>query len=69
MQLSLSEMERRSWPWKRKSSDKAAAEKAAAEKAAVEKAAAVLDSAGASPPRPKSQSDQVGLDMNILFKK
>ncbi|XP_030512273.2 filament-like plant protein 4 [Rhodamnia argentea] len=46
-------MERRSWPWKRKSSDKAAAEKAA-----VEKAAAVLDSAGASPPRPKSQSNQ-----------
>lgn len=48
-------MERRSWPWKRKSSDKAAAEKAA-----VEKAAAILDSAGASLPPPKSQSDQVG---------
>lgn len=46
-------MERRSWPWKRKSSDKAAAEKAA-----VEKAVAILDTAGASLPPPKSQSDQ-----------
>lgn len=30
LQILQSEMDRRSWPWKKKSSDKAAAEKAAA---------------------------------------
>uniref|UniRef100_A0A5B7AF11 Putative filament-like plant protein 4 isoform X1 n=1 Tax=Davidia involucrata TaxID=16924 RepID=A0A5B7AF11_DAVIN len=41
-------MDRRSWPWKKKSSDKAA----------IEKAVAALDSAGASLASPGSQGDQ-----------
>ncbi|KAI4389961.1 hypothetical protein MLD38_002123 [Melastoma candidum] len=43
-------MDRRSWPWKRKSSDKAAAGKAAAEKAA-----AILDNVGDLEAAPKDQ--------------
>lgn len=42
-------MDRRSWPWKKKSSDKAA----------VEKAVATLASAGAALPSSGSQAEQV----------
>jgi len=52
LQILQSEMDRRSWPWKKKSSDKAA----------VEKAAAASNTAGAA-----NQADQVNSLISVLL--